>query len=112
MPDTFYLALHWWVWVALALFGLIIGFAAAALLSAKRPGWSMVRRSIVAALVPVGLIFLGTGAGIGLVLASARPGDWSDLAVPAVAQVGTVAAAIAGSAAFAIAMLAQRLAQP
>lgn len=110
MTDTFYIVLHWWVWAGLALFGAAIGFAGTAPLSSSKPHWSAGRLVLTAALVAPALIALGTAVGIGLVLVTAAPGDWSDLAIPAIAQIGVMAALIAGAAALAGALFAQRIA--
>ena len=110
MTDTLYIVLHWWVWAGLALFGAAIGFAGTALLSSRKPHWPAGRRVLTAALFPPALIALGTALGIGLVLATATPGDWSDLAVPAIARIGAMAALVAGAAALVSALFAQRIA--
>ena len=112
MTDSIFIVFHWWVWAALAIFGAVLGFAATALLSTRRPQWTRGQRLVGAALVPAGLILAGTCIGAGAVLATASPGDWSDLAVPAIARVGAMAALVSGAAAFGAGLLAQRLVRP
>lgn len=110
MHDTVYFVFSWWIWAALVAFGAIIGFAAAGILMGRKPQWTATRRVVTAAAVPAVLIVTGTSVGAGMVLATATPGDWSDLAVPAIARVGVTAALVAGAAALAAALLADSVA--
>lgn len=112
MTDSIFIVFGWWVWAVLALFGAVLGFAAMALLSTRRPHWTGGRRLLAAALVPAGLILVGTAIGAGMVLVTSEAGDWSDLAVPALARLGATAAVVSGAAAFVTGLLARRLAQP
>lgn len=112
MHDTFYVVLHWWVWLAVALFGAATGFAGGNLLALRRPGWTAGKRILAAALIAPLLILLGAVAGILLVSLSAQPGDWSDLAVAAMLQLGATLALAAGLAGLGGAALAGRAEQP
>ena len=105
---TAFVILRWWVWLAAAGFGVLLAFAATNLIGIRRPRWTSSRRSLSAALVAPALIMAGTLVGALLVSFSAEEGDWSDLAMAALLQIGVLLALVTFVAGLATAALMER----
>jgi hypothetical protein len=86
---------HWWVWMAMLLFGAVLGFLSATVLSGRRPEWRARWRILVAALLAPILVALGTVIGAMLAAAGSDADHWGYLAAAALLQIGMVAVPLA-----------------
>lgn len=100
---------HWWVWVAVFLFGAVLGLAAANLLAMRKPAWGAVRRTLVAAAITPCLILVVTGIGAYVAAAGSSADNWGYLAAASLIQVGLGGSLIAFVGGLAGAAASERL---
>lgn len=99
----------WWVWLAVFLFGAVVGLAAANLLSMRKPDWGGVRRTLVAAAITPCLILIATGVGAYVAAAGSSADHWGYLAAASLMQLGVGGSVIAFAGGLAGAAVSERL---
>ena len=99
---------HWWVWVAVLIFGAVLGLLSATLLSGRKPDWTPFRRVLLAALLAPALLALGTVGGAVLAAAGSDADQWGYLAAASLLQIGMVAVPLSFLAGLAAAKFADR----
>lgn len=99
--------MNWIAIIVVVLIGFVIGGAATALLSGRKPEWTARKRLVVASLIAPMLVLLGTALGVAMVLAQGG-NDMRDLAVAAMIGIGVQGALIAFLAGLLASFLADR----